>query len=59
MNSKMGDLRAYIRAFDHKITGKLAKEVKCFDLVPEIDVESIIEEEHLSASNNTDLEENW
>jgi len=35
MNSKMGDLRAYIRTFDHKITGKLTKEVKCFELVPD------------------------
>ena len=42
MDSKMGDLRAYIRAFDHKITGKLAKEVKCFDLIPELDVDHIM-----------------
>ncbi len=25
LHSKMGDLRAYIRAFDHKVTGKLSK----------------------------------
>ncbi len=25
LENKMGDLRAYIRTFDHKITGKLSK----------------------------------
>lgn len=34
LNHKMGDLRAFIRAFDYKNTGKLTKKVKCFDLVP-------------------------
>lgn len=56
MNSKMGDLRSYIRTFDHKITGKLSKEVKCFDLVQDFDLDQIMDEEHeRSASNQTDF----
>jgi hypothetical protein len=39
----MGDLRAFIRGFDHKVTGKLSKEVKCFDLVSNFKVEEILE----------------
>lgn len=31
----MGDLRAHIRNFDYKVTGKLSKDVKCFELVPD------------------------
>ena len=32
LNKMMGDLRNFIRGFP-KITGKLTKEVKCFNLV--------------------------
>jgi hypothetical protein len=38
----MGDLRAFIRTFDHKVTGKLTKDVKCFDTVPDIDLEALL-----------------
>jgi hypothetical protein len=33
----MGDLRAFIRKFDYKVTGKLHKQVKCFDLIPDVE----------------------
>ena len=42
LNHKMGDLRAYIRTFDYKVTGKLTKDVKCFDMVAEVDLEAFI-----------------
>ena len=29
----MGDLRAFIRKFDYKVTGKLHKQIQCFDLI--------------------------
>lgn len=35
----MGDLRNFIRAQQSKVTGKLGKKVKCFDLVEDIDLD--------------------
>lgn len=39
----MGELRSFIRAKDEKVTGKLGKIVKSFNLVPEVDLDSLIE----------------
>jgi hypothetical protein len=33
LRNMMGDLRNFIRAQEEKVTGKLGKNVKCFDLV--------------------------
>lgn len=39
----MGDVRSYIKKFDSKVSGKLTKQVKCFELLPEIDIDSLLE----------------
>lgn len=40
----MGDLRNYIRAQDQKLKGKLGKEVKCFNLVENVDLDKLMQE---------------
>ena len=42
LDHKIGDLMAFIRNSNFKVTGKLPKRVKCFGLVPEVDVEQIL-----------------
>jgi hypothetical protein len=43
MKQKMGELRSFIRAKDEKVSGKLGKVVQCFNLVPEVDLDMLIE----------------
>jgi hypothetical protein len=40
----MGDLRNFIRAQESKVTGKLGKKVKCFNLVEDIDLDKLMHE---------------
>ena len=38
----MGDLRNFIRAQGEKVTGKLGKNVKCFNLVEDFDLDKLM-----------------
>ena len=40
----MGDLRAFIKQKESKVSGKLNKKVDCFSLVPELNLELMIEQ---------------
>ena len=40
----MGDLRNFIRNQDQKIKGKLGKEVKCFNLVEDVDLDKLMQD---------------
>lgn len=42
LGGKMGDLRSYIKRFEYKVVGKLTKKVRCFCLIPEVDIDSLI-----------------
>lgn len=39
----MGDLRSFIKKSEKKVSGKLTKEVKCFELLPDIDIDNLVE----------------
>jgi hypothetical protein len=43
LDKRMGYLRNYIRSCELKITGKLTKTVKCFALVPDVDIDQLIQ----------------
>jgi len=43
LNNLMGDLRNFIRAQESKVTGKLGKKVKCFELVENMDLDKLMQ----------------
>ena len=43
MQNKMGDLRNFIREKGQKVTGKLPKQLKSFDLLPDIDLNQFMD----------------
>ncbi len=43
LHHKMGELRSFTRKFEYKVAGKLSKRVKCFELVPDFNINEIIE----------------
>lgn len=44
LDHKMGDLRNFIRSKGEKITGKLGKNVECFKLVENYDLDGLVRE---------------
>lgn len=39
LGKKMGHLRTFIKKFEIKIKGKLTKKVKCFEIIPDVDIQ--------------------
>jgi len=44
LDKKMGDLRNYIRLSQEKVSGKLGKQVACFSLVPNMDLDQLMKD---------------
>jgi hypothetical protein len=42
LDKKMGDLRNFIRSREEKVTGKLGKNVNCFKLVGDLDLDRLM-----------------
>ena len=54
----MGDLRNFIRNQDQKIKGKLGKEVKCFNLVEDVDLDKLMQD-YKNNQNSTAMSVEW
>lgn len=39
----MRDLRSFIKKSENKVSGKLIKQIKCLELLPEIDFDFLVE----------------
>ena len=48
----MGDLRAFIKQKETKVSGKLRKQVECFTLVPEMNLDLMIDKYNRGESIN-------
>ena len=53
----MGDLRNFIRSQEQKIKGKLGKEVKCFNLVEEVNLDKLMQEYKDNKNSSTMVHE--
>ena len=54
----MGDLRNFIRSQEQKIKGKLGKEVKCFNLVEEVNLDKLMQE-YKDNKNSSTMVHEW